>query len=103
MGRPKKRIVSDFNPTIQHLNAMAFCISNGIKIYPEMIKGNEFLLNISITKDKLTKHSVSPRSYKQHELLKPIYEIYLTYFMRMADADIIKKSKKKYVSFKNYQ
>ncbi len=103
MGRPKKRKVSDFNPTKQHLNAMNFCISNGIKIYPEMLKSKEFRLNIEITKDKITKHSISPKTYKEHELLKPIYEIYLTYFNRMAEDAIIKKSKEQYISFKNYQ
>lgn len=102
MGRPKKRKVSDFNPTKQHLNAMSFCISNNIKIYPEMLGSKEFRLNIEITKDKITKHSISPRTYKEHELLEPTYEIYLTYFKRMADKDLIEKSENQYISFKNY-
>lgn len=102
MGRPKKRLKSEFNPTIQHINAMAFCVHKEIKIYPEMIKENEFTLNIEIREGRHVKHTQSPRTYKEHEMLEPIYEIYLTYFLRMADEDIIKKSKENYISFANY-
>jgi hypothetical protein len=102
MGRPKKKEVSSFNPKTIHLNAMAYCLSNGIQITPELIKKNELLLNIRIEKDGLFKNVVSPRTYKNHELWEPIYEIYLTYFLRMANKDIIKKSREKHISFKNY-
>lgn len=101
MGRPKKTKKSDFSPTKQHLNAMAYCIANGIKIYPEMIKDNKFLLNIEINQNKLTKHVQSTKKYDQHELLEPTYEIYLTYFKRMVDEQTLKKSENNYLSFKN--
>lgn len=101
MGRPKKKKVSDFYPNKQHTNAMAFCVANGITIFPELIKQNEFRLNIRIEKNGNIKNICSPRTYSNHELLEPTYEIYLTYFKRMASEDIIKKSLEKYLSFKN--
>ena len=101
MARPKKIKKSEFNPTKQHLNAMAYCIANGIKIYPEMIKDGKFLLNIKIEQNNLTKHVQSPKKYEEHELLEPTYEIYLTYFKRMADAETLKKSENNYLGFIN--
>jgi len=44
---------------------------------------------------------VSPVTYSHHEVYRPIYQIYLTYFKRMASEDIIKKSEDKYLSFSN--
>ena len=101
MGRPKKKPTIDFYPNKIHQNAMAFCIVNGITIEPELIKNNELRLNIRIEKDGLVKNMVSPVTYSNHEVSRPIYEIYLTYFKRMASDDIIKKSEDKYLSFSN--
>lgn len=101
MGRPKKKPTTNFYPKVIHQNAMAFCIENGIIIQPEVIKNNEIRLNIRIEKDGLIKNMVSPVTYSNHELWRPIYEIYLTYFKRMASEDIIKKSEDKYLSFSN--
>ena len=101
MARPKKIQVSNFSPTVLHMNAMAYCIANGIKIYPVVLKNNKFLLNIEIEQNKLTKNIQSPKTYDQHELLEPTYEIYLTYFKKMADEQTIKKSEKNLISFIN--
>jgi hypothetical protein len=99
MGRPKKKKKSDYNPSIQEINAMVYCINNGIKIYPILINFNKFLLNIEIERNKLTKHIQSNREYEQHELLRPTYQIYLKYFLQIADAEIIKKSVDSYIKF----
>jgi hypothetical protein len=80
---------------------MAFCISNGIEIHPILIKNKEFKLNIRIDRGGLIKNIESPVSYSKHELTGKIYELYLHYFMKMADADVTIKSQKKYISFKN--
>ena len=101
MGRPKKQPTSDFVIKHIHQNAMAFCISNGIQIHPILIKNKEFKLNIRIDRGGLIKNIESPVNYSKHELTGKIYELYLHYFMKMADADVKIKSQKKYISFKN--
>jgi hypothetical protein len=101
MGRPKKIPKIDFYPRKIHLNAMAFCLSNGIKIMPELIKANEIRLNIRIEENGLVKNMISPVTYSNNEVSRPIYEIYLTYFKRMASEEIIKKSNDNYLSFNN--
>ena len=101
MGRPKKIPKIDFYPRKIHLNAMAFCLSNGIKITPELIKVNEIRLNIRIEENGLVKNMISPVTYSNNEVSRPIYEIYLTYFKRMASEEIIKKSNDNYLSFNN--
>ena len=100
MGRPKKKEVSNFYPDKQHINAMVFCIANGITIFPEIAKGGEFTLNVRIEKDGYIRNIVSPKTYRNHELSEPTYKIYLTYFKKMASEELIKKSKEKYLSFK---
>lgn len=99
MGRPKKKSTIDFYPQKRHINAMAFCVSNGITIIPELLRKNELRLNVRIEKDGLVKNIVSPKTYSNDELWEPIYEIYLTYFNRMADKETIQKSNEKYISF----
>ena len=99
MGRPKKKPKSDFVATKQHINAMAFCLNNGIKIYPVPVGNKEFKLIVEIDSEGNLKKTESPRNYLNHELKRPTYEIYLTYFKRMADEDIVKKSEKKYITF----
>jgi len=99
MGRPKKQPASNFVTKKIHQNAMAYCISNGITIYPKLTKDNEYMLNIRIDKNGLVKNVESPVTYKSYELSEKTYEIYLHYFMRMADADVIRKSRKLYMSF----
>jgi hypothetical protein len=101
MGRPKKQPTSDFVTKHIHQNAMAFCISNGIQIHPIMLKDKEFKLNIRIDRGGLIKNIESPVNYSKHELTGKIYELYLHYFKKMAGADVIRKSRKKYISFKN--
>ena len=101
MGRPKKQPTSSFVTKHIHQNAMAFCVSNGITIYPKLTKDNEYMLNIRIDRNGLIKNIESPLTYKKHRLSGKIYELYLHYFMKMADADVIRKSRKKYISFKN--
>ena len=101
MGRPKKQPTSSFVTKHIHQNAMAFCVSNGITIYPKLTKDNEYMLNIRIDRNGLIKNIESPLTYKKHQLSGKIYELYLHYFMKMADADVIRKSRKKYISFKN--
>ena len=99
--KKKKKTLIEFNPTMMHLNAMAYCLSNGITITPELIKKETIRLNIRIEKDGHIKNMVSPVSYTNRELTRPIYEIYLTYFKRMVSEDVIKKSQENYLSFKN--
>lgn len=101
MGRPKKQPKSNFVTKHIHQNAMAFCISNGIQIHPILIKDKEFKLNIRIDRGGLIKNIESPVNYSKHELTGKIYELYLHYFKKMADAYVIRKSRKKYISFKN--
>ena len=101
MGRPKKQPTSSFVTKHIHQNAMAFCVSKGITIYPKLTKDNEYMLNIRIDRNGLIKNIESPVTYKKHQLSEKIYELYLHYFMKMADDDLIKKSKKKYISFNN--
>jgi len=88
-----------YYPQIKHQNAMAFCVENGITISPELIKKNTLRLNIRIERDGMVKNIVSPRTYTNKELWEPIYEIYLTYFLKLADEDTIKFSNDKYLSF----
>lgn len=99
MEKRKKKTVIGFYPEKIHLNAMAFCINNGITIIPELLRKNELRLNIRIEKDGLIKNIISPKTYSNNELWKPIYEIYLTYFKKMVSQDILNKSKENYISF----
>lgn len=99
MGRPKKKSTIDFYPQKRHINAMAFCVSNGITIIPELLRKNELRLNVRIEKDGLVKNIVSPKTYSNDELWEPIYKIYLTYFKKMVSEDILNKSKENYMSF----
>lgn len=101
MGRPKKQPTSDFVTKHIHQNAMAFCVTNGIEIHPVLLKNKEFKLNIRIDRGGLIKNIESPVNYSKHELTGKIYELYLHYFKKMAGADVIRKSRKKYISFKN--
>ena len=101
MGRPKKQPTSNFIAKYIHQNAMAFCIENGVKIYPVLLKNKEYKLNIEINQNGLIKNIESPVQYSKHELTEKIYEIYLYYFKKMANEDIVRKSRKKYVSFNN--
>jgi hypothetical protein len=59
------------------------------------------MLNIRIDRNGLIKNIESPLTYKKHQLSGKIYELYLHYFVKMADEDVIKKSQKNYISFKN--
>ena len=101
MGRPKKQPTSSFVTKHIHQNAMAFCVAYGITIYPKLTKNGEYMLNIRIDRNGLIKNIESPVTYRNHQLSEKIYELYLHYFMKMADDDLIKKSKKKYISFNN--
>ena len=88
-----------FYPNIIHQNAMAFCLSNGVTIIPELLKKNKIRLNIRIEMNGMIKNIVSPKTYTNNELWQPIYEIYLAYFKKMADEETIKKASAKYLSF----
>jgi hypothetical protein len=101
MGRPKKQPSSSFVTKHIHQNAMAFCVAYGVTIYPKLTKNGEYMLNIRIDRNGLIKNIESPVTYRNHQLSEKIYELYLHYFMKMADDDLIKKSKKKYISFNN--
>ena len=87
MGRSKKNSEVEFSPNMIHQNAMVYCLANDIIITPELIKKNEIRLNIRIKKNGRVKNIVSTRTYTNKEVMKPIYEIYLTYFKRMADKE----------------
>jgi len=101
MGRPKKQPTSSFVTKHIHQNAMAFCVAYGVTIYPKLTKNSEYMLNIRIDRNGLIKNIESPVTYRNHQLSEKIYELYLHYFIKMADDDLIKKSKKKYISFNN--
>jgi len=101
MGRPKKQPSSSFVTKHIHQNAMAFCVAYGVTIYPKLTKNGEYMLNIRIDRNGLIKNIESPVTYRNHQLSEKIYELYLHYFIKMADDDLIKKSKKKYISFNN--
>jgi len=99
MGRPKKKIVSKYMPTTQEINAMAYCVHNGVMIYPVLCGPNKFILNVKIDRNGLKRKIQSPKEYQQHELVEPTYKIYLKYFLQIANEDMIKKSKKNYIKF----
>jgi hypothetical protein len=99
MGRLKKNLEVEFSPDIIHQNAMAYCVANNVIIIPELIKKNEIRLNIRIEKNGRVKNILSPKTYTNKEIVKPIYEIYLAYFRKMADQETIKISNVKYLSF----
>ena len=101
MGRPKKQPSSSFVTKHIHQNAMAFCVAYGVTIYPKLTKNGEYMLNIRIDRNGLIQNIESPVTYRNHQLSEKIYELYLHYFIKMADDDLIKKSKKKYISFNN--
>ena len=88
-----------FYPNIIHQNAMAFCLSNGVTIIPELLKKNKIRLNVRIEMNGMIKNIVSPKTYTNDELWQPIYEIYLAYFEKIADEETIKKASDKYLSF----
>lgn len=88
-----------FYPNIIHQNAMAFCLSNGVTIIPELLKKNKIRLNVRIEMNGMIKNIVSPKTYTNNELWQPIYEIYLAYFKKIADEDTIKKASAEYLSF----
>ena len=87
-----------FYPGKIHINAMVYCVSKGITIYP-LFKKKEFILVIRIEKGKDVKIIESPRTYKKNELTKPIYEIYLTYFRKMVDDEYFEKAKHSHIKF----
>ena len=78
---------------------MAFCLSNGVTIIPELLKKNKIRLNVRIEMNGMIKNMVSPKTYTNNELWQPIYEIYLAYFKKMADEETIKKANVKRLSF----
>ena len=100
MGRPKKQPTSDFIVSHIHQNAMAFCVTNGIEIHPILLSNKEYKLSIRIDRGGLIKNIESPVNYSKHELTGKIYELYLHYFKKMADSDVVRNSRKKYISFK---
>ena len=96
----KKKFI-EFYPSLLHQNAMAFCVQNGITISPKVIRREVIKLIIRIEKGKDVKVMESPVEYTNRELWRPIYEIYLTYFKRMADRQLQKKAVDNIISFKN--
>lgn len=87
-----------FYPGKIHVNAMVYCVSKGITIYP-LFKKKELILIIRIEKGKDVKIIESPKTYKQKELTRPIYEIYLTYFKKMVSSEYYEKAKKEHIKF----
>ena len=72
--RPKQ--IDRFAPTKEHFDAMSWCLKNGIKVSPVPEDWDEISLIIESGGDKV----VSPKTYKNHELSKPVYEIYKHYY-----------------------
>lgn len=81
--RPRQK--DKFSPTKEHYKAMCWCIKNGIKVIPVPEDWDEVSLVIESGKDKV----VSPKTYKNHELSRPVYEIYEFYYKKLC------KNKKK--------
>ena len=57
-----------FYPNIIHQNAMAFCLSNGVTIIPELLKKNKIRLNVRVEMNGMIKNMVSPKTYTNDEL-----------------------------------
>ena len=77
MKRRLKQIDS-FAPTKEHYKAMSWCLKNGIKVSPVPESWDQVGLVIESGGEKI----VSPKTYKNHKLSKPIYEIYEYYYKK---------------------